>query len=659
MKNLIFILVAALLVGCAGSRKVNRAPETPPYHPIALNHIIDGAVLELLDMPKEALFHYHQAAEIDSASPGIYTALAENYYRLQKPEVAASLARKALRLDPQNIEALTVLGLCCEAMENYTEAMSVYERLVKLRPNDKEPLYYLTVLQLINNKPKEASASYRRLRALGLDDPDALMDLARFFQSAGRGREAEQIYLELQQNYPELEKTYLAAAEAAEAQGDTLRAVRMLEEALLQHPSFEDVKEELLTRYERRRDAAAATALFEKLVERDSSDTENVLQLGRFYLVLADTGRAEALYRRLAQRQPLSERAHTALAVLQLTRGDTTAAESTCLKGLEQRSNFYRLRALLRDIYAEQKKWDAALALYEPLKDNDTTYVGARIEIAKLLMQKGDTLAAISTVEPLTDTHPDDWRVPITLGRFYQMSNNPQAALKQFNRAEELRKDMAEIPLLRALTYLNLDSLAAAEAVLDEASKRFQQDAAIHYYLGFVNSRQGRTRRAAQYYQKSLELDPSNHQTALALAGALDELRQYDRAETLYQKLLQNNPDSPIVLNNYAYHLAVQAVELEKALSMAQKAVAAVPKSASYLDTLGWIYYQMGDYEKAREYIEASLREEPNNAEVNEHLGDVLEKLGQRNAALELWRKALQLDDRRVHLLDKIGADVE
>ncbi|MDZ7345343.1 MAG: tetratricopeptide repeat protein, partial [candidate division KSB1 bacterium] len=499
-----------------------------------------------------------------------------------------------------------------------------------------------------------AFATYQRLRRTGFEDPQYLMELAGRFVENRNFREAEQVFIDAQRLYPQLESIYLGLAGIAKMQGDTTRALSWYQKALDVNPGFEDVKAELISIYESRKDLASAVKLFERLSFADSGDVRNKLQLGQYYLMAKDTTAALQLYESAVSRHPENESAYLALSLLHLARRDTAAAESLCRSALTQNSGFHRLRLVLRDLYAQQQRWDEAISLFSPLQENDSTAVSAGIEIAKLMILKGDTLQALKLAESIASDYPDDWRAPAALGRFYQGMNKPDKALEWFNRTAKLQQKVPEIYILRALNYADLDSLERAEAVLDTAAAKFPKDPAVPYYLGYVANRRGNPSRAVRYYLKSLELDPRNDQTALSLAAAYDELGQYDRAEELYKKLLHNNPDSPIVLNNYAYHLSVQARDLEKALAMAERAVAAVPKSAPYLDTLGWIYYQMGDYEKARSYIEASLEIAPDNAEVTEHLGDVMFKLGDNRAAQDLWRRALELDSRRTHILIKL-----
>ena len=69
------------------------------------------------------------------------------------------------------------------------------------------------------------------------------------------------------------------------------------------------------------------------------------------------------------------------------------------------------------------------------------------------------------------------------------------------------------------------------------------------------------------------------------------------------------------------------------------------PDNGSYVDSLGWTYYQLGRHEQARSYLERAVRLEPADATLQEHLGDVYVALGQKERAREAYQRALELAD--------------
>jgi Tfp pilus assembly protein PilF len=78
------------------------------------------------------------------------------------------------------------------------------------------------------------------------------------------------------------------------------------------------------------------------------------------------------------------------------------------------------------------------------------------------------------------------------------------------------------------------------------------------------------------------------------------------------------------------------------------------PNSASYLDTYGWILYQKKEYQKAKSYIEQSLKISPKSGEVFDHYGDILYQLGEKENAIESWKKAKEYNATGEFLEEKI-----
>jgi len=121
---------------------------------------------------------------------------------------------------------------------------------------------------------------------------------------------------------------------------------------------------------------------------------------------------------------------------------------------------------------------------------------------------------------------------------------------------------------------------------------------------------------------------------------------------------LELDPDNALINNNFAYSLSERGLQLERSLKMVTISLEADSLNSSYLDTKGWIYYKLKEYEKARDYIEMAIEEGGENAVMLEHLGDILFMSGKQLQAEELWKKALELDSENNTLLQKVEAGV-
>jgi tetratricopeptide (TPR) repeat protein len=129
-----------------------------------------------------------------------------------------------------------------------------------------------------------------------------------------------------------------------------------------------------------------------------------------------------------------------------------------------------------------------------------------------------------------------------------------------------------------------------------------------------------------------------------ALGASLERSGSWDAAVTEFRSLLQKEPDNAAALNYLGYMFADRDVHLDEALKLVSRAVELEPTAGAYQDSLGWVYFRMGDLGQAEKYLREAVRLDPNDATVNEHLGDLFRARKETQAAIDVYRKALTLE---------------
>ena len=126
----------------------------------------------------------------------------------------------------------------------------------------------------------------------------------------------------------------------------------------------------------------------------------------------------------------------------------------------------------------------------------------------------------------------------------------------------------------------------------------------------------------------------------------MEEAGRSADAESRLQQSLKLNPEFAPALNHLGYTWADRGVNLDRALEMIRKAVAAEPENAAYRDSLAWVLHRLGRSEEALPYMEkaAKLMAEEPDSTVLDHLGDILAALKRLPEARANWTKALELD---------------
>jgi len=112
---------------------------------------------------------------------------------------------------------------------------------------------------------------------------------------------------------------------------------------------------------------------------------------------------------------------------------------------------------------------------------------------------------------------------------------------------------------------------------------------------------------------------------------------------TTSEKVLQLQPNHSEALNFIGYSWADENKNLDKALVYIKQAVAQKPENGFIHDSLGWVYFRLGDFNHAVEELEKAISLEPRDPHILDHLGDAYKALGQKDKALEVYTKALEL----------------
>lgn len=148
--------------------------------------------------------------------------------------------------------------------------------------------------------------------------------------------------------------------------------------------------------------------------------------------------------------------------------------------------------------------------------------------------------------------------------------------------------------------------------------------------------------------REALGADPNNRDAKLFLASTLIRsapLRPEGLA--LLRGMLVKSPGDTSLMNNLGYSLVnghATKEELDEGYKLLKEASRLAPEEPNLLDSMGWAYYQYGDFRNAKRYVDAAIEAyRPfENWELFDHLGDVQWRLGQQDAARDAWRKALK-----------------
>lgn len=319
----------------------------------------------------------------------------------------------------------------------------------------------------------------------------------------------------------------------------------------------------------------------------------------------------------------------------------------------------------LAGIYIDEQKWDSAGTLLgnfvsDPIIEAEQKLMIAQYMYARQQDEPQSIKLKIETgriLDLYTESAPNYGPAFTLAGQFFTLTGDVEKALEKLSQANTLlpEDDIAWRQRLQLL--LGENRLDEAIEVGLEADDNAPEDAFIQFFTGTAYLLKGDNSEAVEWLTRASRAParrPFKSVIYAALGDANSRLENYEESDRAYELALRYDSENHNAMNNYSYNLSVRGVELERAKELALKAIDLDSENAAYLDTVGWVYFKLGDYDRARRFIKASIDTGSASAEVLEHLGDVYEKLGNMDEAKKWWKQALEKDTTRTHLQEKI-----
>jgi tetratricopeptide (TPR) repeat protein len=407
-----------------------------------------------------------------------------------------------------------------------------------------------------------------------------------------------------------------------------------------------------------------ALEIYERLLEQGGDNWELLLMSAELYAKLGRFPDAAEHYKRMLALDPSNRPLQRQLAETYVRAGSLDSAIVVLQALVEIDKNDLEATAALADVYLQKGRFAEAFPLYErvlqQVKDNPELLL--RVGVSYFGQIQADSTFAPKAKEVLlrvSTMTPNDWRPFFYLGAIAAGAHEDSAAAGYFEHVITLERTNAEAWWFLATFRFERNEFRETVDILQEALAAVPTDARFYFLQGLSYSRLGMRDSAIARLERSLEIDPKDMNTISTLALEYEGLRQFDKSDQLYERALAIDPESALILNNYGYSLADRGLQLERALSMALKAVEAEPENPSYLDTLGWIYFRLGRYQEAERYILHAIKGGEVSAVVLEHMGDVSQKLGKKSEAQKYWQQALEKDPSNQSLKDKLSGTSE
>lgn len=505
------------------------------------------------------------------------------------------------------------------------EAVAALQKAVNLDPDTGYLKRELAALYIQQNRDSEALELLGQVIADDPGDAEALLLKGRIHQNANRMAEAKAAYQAAIDQGKQQENVYL-----------------ILGNLYLQNEELE-----------------AAEATFSQLVEDVPDSYAGYFFLGRVFTEKGDLDGAEAAFLKALDLEPELESARFELIDLYRMQTDTAANRKRVL-GLYREildQDAYNVQAVTglsiyyRDIGEFKKSGDLLRDLSESTADEEISR-----SILKFYIERNRSAEAAYVLEELLKIKPGNANYHFLAGLAFERADDVDKALWHYQRVSPNSPRYRDAVLQATLLFHSNGRTSDAIDYLKNVVDREPDNAELRLYLGQLYEEIDDLKAAEGELRKAIELAPDNDKAYFELGVLYDKMERKDDSIAYMKKVIELNPRHANALNYLGYTYADLGIKLDEAESLIRRALELKPGDGYFTDSLGWVYYQKGQYQKALEFLIEALRLAPDDPIIAEHVGDAYLKLGNREKALEFYRKSLEIkSEDREALIEKIN----
>jgi len=244
----------------------------------------------------------------------------------------------------------------------------------------------------------------------------------------------------------------------------------------------------------------------------------------------------------------------------------------------------------------------------------------------------------------------------------YKGANEILSQIKQ----DSYLGDFAKLAI--AKNFEAMDENDKARDYFEALSKNKETSIDAFVSLGDLARKKEDFRIAADYYTKAIEaakakdkegkLEAKYWALYFARGVCYERLKEMDKSEADLLAALQLQPNQPDVMNYLAYSWIDSGKNLIQAKDMVLKAHVEKPEDPQIIDSVGWAYFKLGNYDNSVQYLEAAASLLPYDPTVNDHLGDAYWQTGRKNEARFQWQRALK-NDPEPKMIDELKNKLE
>lgn len=436
------------------------------------------------------------------------------------------------------------------------------------------------------------------------------------------------------------------------------KAIETYEKLYQAHRDRDDVVAMLVQLYSRQKKYDKMLDAISRLEEMDGENDQLSLMRMNAYEMKGDTKGAYNTLKALADSHPNDPNFKLMLGNWLMQHKRQQEAYDIYSAVLKSEPDNAMAQSCLYDYYNGTGQDALAKEMMDRLLYGKETPQETRVQFLRNAIQQnektgGDSTAVVKLFQKVQTVVPRDTTVAQLKAAYYSLKKFPKDSIDNaLTQLIRLQPDNAE-----ARVQLIQDKWSSQDwkeiAALSEPGMLYNPDfLPFYFFTGLSRYYLKDDKGALDALRKGTAFinDQSNTAIVSEIYSIMGEIYSTNgmkkEAYAAYDSCLQYDPNNLGTLNNYAYFLSVDGINLDKAEKMSAKVIASEPKNATYLDTYAWILYKLGRYADAKIYIDQTLKFATDSTTSNtlyEHAADIYAALGSYDSAATFCEKAVKM----------------
>ena len=490
-------------------------------------------------------------------------------------------------------------GLELKYKDDVEGAIENFEKALEFMPDDAASMFELSEQYVKAGRVEEAFAMVKEAAKIDPENKWYQMRLARFYRNFEQYAEFIAVYEPLTEKYPEdidLLSELIDVYMVSEEYDNALRKLDLLETQLGANPLITEQRLEIFKRQGKTKEVITT---LQELIANNPENTRFYHMLAKVYMENKKEKEAAKLYEQIKTIDPNDPYINISLLEYYEKKGDLNKAFDELIAAIRNKNLDYNTKANIYEYWFNK---------YQNNKDIDQQ--------------------AFLAGNAFIETYPDNKMGYLVLGSYYLNSKNYPSCSDMAQKA--LKLDPSNYAAWQNLVWCDV-SMNENDSLMRHASQALQfypTQPIFYWFTGSAYATAGQNEEAVSYFEKGRRFVTDKSMLAdfdSYIGDLYHTIGDTEQAYLAYDRALANAPDRSLVLNNYAYFLALEGKDLEKALAMAAHAVELEPDNAVYLDTYAWVLYQKGEYEAAETQMSKSIKllKQPDKT-YYQHYADIL-----------------------------------